>query len=203
MFDRRCDPTCSTFLLDFCCSVVDTEASFRDIVSSYELDAIQSWRKYQHVFDRAVSFMVAICSMADPPCTVSDELKLLVTNFLEVCDQPGEFVPTAPPVLDRVHALAVYFFDYPTRNPADATSSPLIVFSYLLCLRLNKGVFMPASHTSFYTTALTWLGRVVALIRILRRHEESNGSRDLWSVALEVLPSVKNSPPSAFAHMRT
>jgi hypothetical protein len=166
----------------------------------YELDGIESWAKYADVMTRLLVFVLRAVQLDDGarPFDVNDNLR---DSILTMQGALSNNKPKSDVVQDVLQHLARAVYDHPLINPSDAARTPLVVATYLFNLRTGTGEFLPPSSTTFYTAAITWTGRVVALEEILRRHW-LDPTTPVWTIAQGVFPSIKNEPPSAWSHVR-
>lgn len=152
------------------------------------------------MFSRLLAFVIrALDSRTTCPFTVRDIIETTATTLSEALESHD---PDDEVVQRAIHELARAVFDYACPNPADAAVSPLVVATYLFCIRTGTSQFHRPASTTFYTAALSWVGRNIALVEILHRHACAQGKTDVWTSALEVFPSIKNATPSAWSHMR-
>ena len=139
--------------------------SFRSRAAHYELDNIQSWEKYRDGLTRVLAMVLRplVNSAEDSAPFDLGQAEEPAQALCELCQQGDEDEHVqSEPVQNAIHALARAIFDNHYGDDGKATRSPLMVATYLFALRPGKGEFHSPANTTFYTAALTWIGRVVA-----------------------------------------
>ena len=126
----------------------------------------------------------------------------LQTTATVLVDRLDDCEPTSEDVQTALQAYLRCIFHWPCPNPADAARSPLVVASYALCIRPGTAKFLRPASTAFYTAALSWLGRVIALAEIIQQHGNADAGTAIWDIAMTIFPSIKSNTPSAWSHLR-
>ncbi|KAH7092694.1 hypothetical protein BKA62DRAFT_776100 [Auriculariales sp. MPI-PUGE-AT-0066] len=171
--------------------------------SQVPLDAIQTVGKYASVLVKFLSCVVALRNQHkdDLPFELRSETRDAACNLFNAVNTSGRFDQGGHAVQSAVHRLSWLLFDHRCHRIDEINRTPLVVATYLFCLLPNTADWIPVAHSSFYTAALSWLGRMTAYQEIMQRASISP-DESLETIADNVYSAVKDGHFTAFNQLR-